>query len=150
VLADPRRADVRARLNRRVKGREPFRPFAAAVLRDRLPDWFEADLELPWMSLAVPVRAACRARVPAIVHADGSSRPQTVGAGDAPVFHDLIRRFEARTGVPMLLNTSFNRQAPIVCTAQAALDLFLETGLDRLCLGGAMIVRAGPGSEPPG
>jgi carbamoyltransferase len=143
LLADPRRADVRARLNDRIKWREPFRPFAAAVLRERLTDWFEADLDLPWMSMAVPVRASRRARVPAVVHADGTCRPQTVTASDAPRFHDLIQRFDALTGVPLLLNTSLNRQAPIVCTADAALQLFLATGLHRLCLGGAMIVRGG-------
>ncbi|MBK1699017.1 carbamoyltransferase family protein [Rhodovibrio salinarum] len=141
LLADPRRWDVRERLNQRIKRREAFRPFAAAVLRERMADWFEADLDLPWMSQAVPVRADRRALVPAIVHVDGTSRPQTVSASQTPQFHDLIRRFEERTGVPLLLNTSLNRQAPIVCTAGDALRLFLETGLHRLCLGGAMIVR---------
>jgi carbamoyltransferase len=143
LLADPRRADVRALLNARIKRREAFRPFAASVLRERLCDWFETEQDLPWMSMAVPVRPARRARVPAVVHADGTSRPQSVARADAPRFHDLIARFEALTGVPMLLNTSLNRQAPIVCSPADAVELFLETGLHRLCLGGAMIVRAG-------
>ncbi|MBK1670124.1 hypothetical protein CKO28_18985 [Rhodovibrio sodomensis] len=148
LLADPRRADVRALLNDRIKQRETFRPFAAAVLDARLAEWFDTDRldgaqDLRWMSMAVPVRPARRARVPAIVHADGSSRPQRVTAADAPRFHDLIVRFEALTGVPMLLNTSLNRQTPIVCTPGEALDLFLETGLHRLCVGGATVVRDG-------
>jgi carbamoyltransferase len=143
LLADPRRADVRALLNARIKRREAFRPFAASVLRERLCDWFETEQDLPWMSMAVPVRPARRAGVPAVVHADGTSRPQSVARADAPRFHDLIARFEALTGVPMLLNTSLNRQAPIVCSPADAVELFLETGLHRLCLGGAMIVRAG-------
>jgi len=141
LLADPRRADVRALLNQRIKRREPFRPFAASVLREAMADWFEVERDLPWMTMAVPVRAARRAQVPAVVHADGTSRPQTVTAREAPVLHDLIRRFEALTGVPMLLNTSLNRQAPMVRTAAEALDLFLDTGLDRLCLGRAMVRR---------
>ena len=127
LLAGPRRGDVG--------------PYAASVLREAMADWFEVERDLPWMTMAVPVRAARRAQVPAVVHADGTSRPQTVTAREAPVLHDLIRRFEALTGVPMLLNTSLNRQAPIVRTAAEALDLFLDTGLDRLCLGGAMVRR---------
>jgi carbamoyltransferase len=143
LLADPRCAEVRELLNDRVKRRESFRPFAPAVLREAMADWFEQALDLPWMAQAVTVRPDKRARVPAIVHADGSSRPQTVSPDDAPLFHDLIRRFHALTGVPMLLNTSLNRQAPIVCTPEQALDLFLETGIHRLCLGGATILRDG-------
>ena len=141
LLADPRRADVRELLNARIKRREAFRPFAAAVLREAMADWFDTDQDLPWMSMAVPVRAARRAQVPAVVHADGTCRPQSVSAAQAPLFHDLIARFARLTGVPMLLNTSLNRQAPIVCTPAEAVDLFLETGLHRLCVGGAMVVR---------
>ena len=105
LLADPRRSDVRALLNARIKRREDFRPFAASVLQERMADWFETgrgqgDLHLPWMTMAIPVRADRRARVPGVVHADGTSRPQSVAAGDAPIFHDLIRRFEALTGWP--------------------------------------------------
>ena len=141
LLADPRRADVRALLNCRIKRREAFRPFAASVLQEAMADWFETTQDLPWMSMAVRLRAGRRAQVPAVVHADGTCRPQSVSAAEAPRFHDLIARFAQLTGVPMLLNTSLNRQAPIVCTSAEALDLFLVTGLDRLCVGGAMLVR---------
>jgi carbamoyltransferase len=141
LLADPMRVDVRETLNARIKRREAFRPFAAAVLREAMADWFERDLDLPWMSMAVPVRADRRGQVPAVVHADGTCRPQSVSAEAAPVFHDLIARFAQLTGVPLVLNTSLNRQAPIVCTAAEAMDLFLATGLHRLCVGGAMLTR---------
>ncbi len=145
LLADPRRAEVRELLNSRIKRREAFRPFAAAVLQEAMADWFETDQDLAWMSMAVPVRAGRRAQVPAVVHADGTCRPQSVSAAEAPRFHDLIARFAQLTGVPLLLNTSLNRQAPIVCTAAEALDLFLASGLHRLCVGGAMLVRARAG-----
>jgi carbamoyltransferase len=115
------------------------------VLQEAMADWFETDQELPWMSMAVPVRAARRSQVPAVVHADGTCRPQSVSSAEAPRFHGLIARFAQLTGVPLLLNTSLNRQAPIVCTAAEALDLFLATGLHRLCLGGAMLVRGRAG-----
>jgi carbamoyltransferase len=111
------------------------------VLQEAMADWFETNQDLPWMSMAVRLRAGRGAQVPAVVHADGTCRPQSVSAAEAPRFHDLIARFAQLTGVPMLLNTSLNRQAPIVCTAAEALDLFLVTGLDRLCVGGAMLVR---------
>ena len=94
-LRHPARA--RALLTQRIKRREPFRPFAASVLREAMADWFEVERDLPWMTMAVPVRAARRAQVPAVVHADGTSRPQTVTAREAPVLHDLIRRFAVRT-----------------------------------------------------
>jgi carbamoyltransferase len=134
ILADPRRAETRERLNDRIKRRESFRPFAPSVLAERAADWFEGPAASPFMLLALPVRAARRSAVGAVTHADGSARLHTVDRAANPGLWDLIRAFEARTGVPMLLNTSFNDQQPIVNTPDEAIDCFLTAGLDLLVL----------------
>jgi carbamoyltransferase len=146
ILADPRRADVRELLNARIKRREAFRPFAPAVLRAHVGAWFEPDAggtppDVPWMTRVARVRADRRAAVPAAVHVDGTARLQTVAAADNPAFHALIARFHALTGVPLVLNTSFNVGAPIVRTAAEALDTFLATEMDLLCLGPYAVLR---------
>ncbi|HEX9792539.1 MAG TPA: carbamoyltransferase C-terminal domain-containing protein [Planctomycetota bacterium] len=144
LLADPRRAEMVAHLNEDVKQREDFRPFAPAVLAERADEWFEDPPDSPWMSFSAPVRAARRAQVPAVVHADGSARLQTVREQVAPDFHALLQAFEARTGVPMVLNTSFNAgPEPIVDSPQDALRTFHDTGIDVLFLEDRL-VRARP------
>ncbi len=134
ILADPRRSDMREVLNSRVKYREPFRPFAASVLAEHQAEWFEAAWESPFMSYAVDVREERRGEIPAVVHADGTCRIQTVDREASPDLHRVIEAFRARTGVPMLLNTSFNENEPIVCSPTDALDCFAGSKLDALAL----------------
>ncbi|MBI1203292.1 MAG: carbamoyltransferase [Rhodopseudomonas sp.] len=141
ILADPRRADMKAILNDKIKRRESFRPFAPSVLQEAVGDWFEDDAPVPFMSQVLPVRPDKRAFIPAVCHVDGTGRPQTVSARANPRFHRLIAAFRDLTGVPMLLNTSFNENEPIVNTPGEALDCFLRTRMDGLVLGDLAIDR---------
>jgi carbamoyltransferase len=141
IVCDPRRAEMKDVLNAKIKRREPFRPFAPAVLREELSAWFEADHDTPFMSEVLPVRSDQRARVPAITHVDGTGRPQTVARDACPLFHALIVAFREQTGVPMVLSTSFNENEPIVCRPREAIDCFLRTRMDVLVLGRTMISR---------
>ena len=141
ILCDPRRADMREVLNARIKRRETFRPFAPAVLRESVADWFETDADVPFMAQVLGIRPERRAQIPAVVHVDGTGRLQTVRRDSNPLFHTLIRAFAALTGVPMLLNTSFNEHEPIVCTPQEALGCFMRTGMDVLVMGGWVLRR---------
>jgi carbamoyltransferase len=150
IVCDPRRADMKQILNARIKRRESFRPFAPSVLDRAVGDWFEADADAPFMAQVFQVRATKRALIPAVVHVDGSGRPQTVRRAANPRFYALIEAFEALTGTPMVLNTSFNENEPIVCRPEEALDCFLRTRMDRLVLGDHVIERLGAdvGAEP--
>lgn len=141
ILADPRRADMKDILNARIKRREPFRPFAPAVLEEAANDWFENIAPVPFMSQVLPVRQDKRALIPAVTHVDGSARLQTVSRQTQPRFWQLIDEFRALTGVPMLLNTSFNENEPIVLSPRQALDCFLRTSMDVLVLGDTWIAR---------
>lgn len=141
ILADPRRADIRELLNVKVKLRERFRPFAPAVLAELASDWFERAVSVLFMGQVLPVRAEQRNRVPAIVHVDGTGRLQTVTADANPRFHALISAFASLTGVPILLNTSFNENEPIVCSSEEAIACFLRTRMDRLVIGNWVVQR---------
>ena len=141
ILADPRRADMREVLNRTVKLREPFRPFAPSVLDSALGDYFEDAAPDPFMTRVHRVRPDKRAVIPAVVHVDGTGRPHSVTRAANPRYWRLLSEFEKRTGVPVLLNTSFNEREPIVLDAAQALDCFLRTGLDVLVLGGTVVER---------
>jgi carbamoyltransferase len=141
ILCDPRRPDMKSLLNERIKRRESFRPFAPAILRAAVADWFEQDDDVPFMSQVFQVRVDKRALIPAVTHVDGSARLQTVRAEDNPRFHALIDAFRALTGVPLLLNTSFNENEPVVCRPQEALDCFLRTRMDMLVLGDWLVAR---------
>jgi len=144
ILADPRPKDMKDVLNRRVKRREGFRPFAPAVAVEEARAWFDTAHDSPFMLLAVPVRAEKQALVPAITHVDGSARLQTVAQEENALFHALIRAFGERTGVPMLLNTSFNvRGEPIVCTPREAVACFRSTDVDALVLGRFVVTKGG-------
>jgi carbamoyltransferase len=143
ILADPRRADSKARLNEAVKHREPFRPFAPSALLDRAGDYFASGYPSPVMLLVFDVLERRRSEVPAITHVDGTARVQTVSRDDNPVYWRLIKSFEELTGVPMVVNTSFNdNDEPIVCTPHDALKCFLKTNLDGLALGPFWIEKA--------
>jgi carbamoyltransferase len=135
ILCDPRRPQMKNILNARIKRREVFRPFAPAILREHVPDWFEQDADVPFMTQVFELRAERRRFVPAITHVDGSARLQTVQRDTNPLFWRLISAFYFLTGIPMVLNTSFNENEPIVCRPEEALDCFLRTHLDVLVLG---------------
>ncbi|MGH9933377.1 MAG: carbamoyltransferase C-terminal domain-containing protein, partial [Pyrinomonadaceae bacterium] len=145
ILANPDREETKDLLNRRVKFREPFRPFAPSVLIERASDIFEMTGASPYMLLVVPVRESWKKRVPAITHVDGTARVQTVDPETEPLFYKLISTFERKTGIPLVLNTSFNlRGMPIVESPYDALQCFLYTDMDSLYLGRFRIGRAEP------
>jgi carbamoyltransferase len=146
ILADPRNVATRDRVNR-LKGREAWRPLAPAVLAEHAHEYFALGQPSPHMLLAAQVTPMARQRVPATVHVDGTARPQTVTSEANPRLHALLRAFEARTGVPVLINTSFNAAGePIVCSPADAVRTFLATGLDLLVLGDLVAERP----ETPG
>jgi carbamoyltransferase len=122
-------------INARVKHREDFRPFAPAVLQERAHEFFEIDQPDPFMTIAPKVRPERADRIPAVVHADGTGRIQTVSHNANPRYYGLIAAFGKLTGVPVLLNTSFNRQEPIVARANEAVSCYLRTDLDMLVIG---------------
>jgi carbamoyltransferase len=163
ILGDPRSAAMQAEMNLRIKFREGFRPFAPSVLRERAAEWFELEGDSPYMLLVAPVRAerrlpvneaaarlwgierlnAPRSSIPAVTHVDYSARVQTVTADAHPAYHALLAAFEARTGCPVLVNTSFNvRGEPIVCTPEDAYRCFMRTHLDHLVLGPFLLAKA--------
>ena len=162
ILADPRSPAMQRQLNLKVKFREGFRPFAPAVLREKLGEWFEMDADSDYMSLVAPVakarlidapsgmadatglaRIGCaRSIIPAVTHVDGSARIQTVSRAGNPRFHALLSRFDALTGCPVLVNTSFNvRGEPIVCTPRDAFRCFMATDLDLLVIGNILLAK---------
>jgi carbamoyltransferase len=141
ILGDPRRADMKDILNLKIKRRESFRPFAPSVLREAVPEWFEQDGDVPFMMQVFQIRETQRARIPAVTHVDGSGRLQTVSRDTNPRYYKLIEAFRDQSGVPMVLNTSFNENEPVVCKPAEALDCFLRTKMDVLVLGNWMVRR---------
>ena len=141
ILADPRRPDMKELLNAKIKRRESFRPFAPSILEEAVSDWFEESDTVPFMMKVYQFRDAKRALVPAVVHVDGSGRLQTVSKSTNARYHRLITSFSHLTGVPLVLNTSFNENEPIVCRPQEALDCFLRTNMDVLVMGDVMLIR---------
>lgn len=142
ILGDPRRADMKDILNLKIKRRESFRPFAPSVLAEAVPDWFTQSDDVPFMMQVYPIRPERRAQIPAVCHVDGSGRLQTVSAKTNPRYHRLISAFAQKTDVPMLLNTSFNENEPVVCLPHEALACFLRTKMDVLVLGDWFITRS--------
>ncbi len=142
ILCDPRRADMKAILNAKIKRRESFRPFAPSVLAEAVGEWFEEDDAVPFMMQVFQIREEKRAQIPAVTHVDGSGRLQTVYRHTNPRYYRLIECFRDLTGVPMVLNTSFNENEPVVCRPEEALDCFLRTKMDVLCLGTTVISRS--------
>jgi carbamoyltransferase len=141
ILADPRRADMREIINTRIKFRERFRPFAPSVLEERFGEYFVGAVPDPFMLQVYPVRPEKRAEVPAITHVDGSGRLQTVSERSNPRYWKLIAAFDRISGVPMVLNTSFNENEPIVLEPREALDCFLRTHMDVLVMGRHVLER---------
>jgi carbamoyltransferase len=149
LLADPRREDMRELINAKVKLREPFRPFAPAVLEERAKEFFQIDGPSPFMQFTVPVLPSAKGLIPAVVHVDGTARVQTVDQNSNPRFRGLLQAFDRETGVPVLLNTSFNVHEPIVCSPQDAVMCFQRTAVDWLVLGRLLARRpqAAPQAE---
>jgi carbamoyltransferase len=142
ILADPRRADMRDVINQKIKFRERFRPFAPSILTEAVDEYFEGAVHDPFMLQVYPVRPEMRGIIPAVTHVDGSGRLQTVSEESDPRYWALIRAFAARTGVPVLLNTSFNENEPIVEQPQQALDCFLRTDMDVLAMGRHILLKS--------
>lgn len=142
IIGDPRRADMKGILNAKIKRRESFRPFAPSILAECVSEWFEEDDDVPFMMQVFQIREEKRSQIPAVTHVDGSGRLQTVRQATNPLYHALISAFREITGVPMVLNTSFNENEPVVCKPEEALDCFLRTNMDVLVLGSVMIVRS--------
>jgi carbamoyltransferase len=142
IVADPRRPEMKEILNQRIKHREIFRPFAPSILAESTGAWFEKSHPSPFMTLAYSVRPEKRDKIPAPTHVDGTGRLQTVTREANPRYWSLIKAFEKLTGVPVVLNTSFNDNEPIVCRPEEALDCFQRTQMDALVLGDFLITRS--------
>lgn len=147
ILADPRDPEMKERINAKVKRREPFRPFAPSVLEEEAAAYFEMSglASSPFMLFTVPVRAGQRASIPAVTHVDGTARIQTVCRRANPLFWELISKFKGLTGIPLVLNTSFNiRNEPIVCSPDDAIRCFLSTDIDCLAIGRYVVEKQVP------
>jgi carbamoyltransferase len=142
IVCDPRRADMKDILNHKIKRRESFRPFAPSVLREAVGAWFETDYDVPFMLQVYQIRESKRAQIPAVTHVNGSGRLQSVTEEQNPRYYRLIEAFRDLTGIPIVLNTSFNENEPVVNTPHEALDCFLRTKMDLLVMGNLMIERA--------
>jgi carbamoyltransferase len=147
ILCDPRRADMKAILNAKIKRRESFRPFAPSVLDEAVTEWFEEDDPVPFMMQVFQIRKERRTQIPAVTHVDGSGRLQTVYRHTNPRYYRLIECFRDLTGVPMVLNTSFNENEPVVCRPEEALECFLRTEMDALVIGDFVLLRSMRGRE---
>ena len=143
ILADPRRPEMKNVLNARIKHRESFRPFAPSIIEEATSEYFEQSEPSPFMTMTYRVRSEKQKLIPASTHVDGTGRLQTVNRVQHPLFWQLIKEFEHLTNIPVLLNTSFNENEPIVCDPEQALECFLRSGLDVVVLGPYVIERAG-------
>jgi carbamoyltransferase len=139
ILADPRRSDMKDILNARIKHREPFRPFAPSVLLEATGDYFDQGYPDPFMIKVYNVLPEKRSVIPAVTHVDGTGRLQTVERQANLRYWQVIKEFENITGVPVILNTSFNENEPIVCTPQEAIDCFVRTKMDALVIGNCVV-----------
>jgi carbamoyltransferase len=141
IVCDPRRADMKDILNHKIKRRESFRPFAPSILREAVGEWFETDYDVPFMLQVYQIREEKRAQIPAVTHVNGSGRLQSVTEAQNPRYYHLIQAFRDLTGIPIVLNTSFNENEPVVNNPAEALDCFLRTKMDLLVMGDLMIQR---------
>ena len=141
IICDPRRPDMKDILNIKIKRRESFRPFAPSILREDVKSWFEENYDVPFMGQVFQIKKDKRNQIPAITHVDGSGRLQTVHIKTNPRYYNLINQFKKKTGVPIILNTSFNENEPVVCFPDEALETFLRTKMDWLVLGNWVVKR---------
>lgn len=147
ILAHPGMPDMKDTLNARIKHREWFRPFAPSILAEYQSDYFEHGHPTPFMLHVYKIRPDKRERLCAVNHVDNTGRLQTVSHEENPLYYDLIKAFQRRTGLPVLLNTSFNENEPIVCRPEEAIDCFVRTKMDVLCLGAYLVLKSGQRSE---
>jgi carbamoyltransferase len=146
ILADARNPENKDVVNLKIKFRESFRPFAPSVLEEKIGEYFEIDRPSPYMLLVAPVREGKRV-IPSVTHVDHSARIQSISRGQNALYYDLIREFESRTGVPVIINTSFNvRGEPIVCSPEDAYRCFMRTHMDYLAMGPYLLDKK---SQPP-
>ncbi len=148
IIADPRREDAKEILNLKIKRRESFRPFAPSILKEEVKNWFELDEPVPFMEKVFPIKMDKRAEIPAVTHADGSGRLQTVDKVYSKRYHELISAFFKETGVPILLNTSFNENEPIVNAPVEAIHCFLRTNMDMLVMENILVESRERSSGP--
>lgn len=141
IIVDPRRTDAKDLLNAKIKRRESFRPFAPSIMKEYVSEYFEITDNVPFMEKVFPIRKEKHAEIPAVTHVDGTGRLQTVDEENNPRYYNLIKAFNAKTNVPILLNTSFNENEPIVNTPKEALDCFLRTKMDMLVLENIVVER---------
>ena len=141
ILADPRRNDAKDLLNAKIKRRESFRPFAPSILEDYVSEYFEKTDRVPFMEKVFQIKKEKRDSIPAVTHVDGSGRLQSVNKEVSPRYYALIDAFRVKSGVPILLNTSFNENEPIVNSPEHALDCYLRTSMDMLVLENCVISR---------
>jgi carbamoyltransferase len=141
IIADPRRADAKEILNTKIKRRESFRPFAPSILKEYVGDYFEITGEVPFMEKVYPIKKEKQAIIPAVTHVDGTGRLQTVDEKISPRYYGLIEAFRKKTGIPILVNTSFNENEPIVNHPAEALDCFLRTNMDMLAMENILVTR---------
>ena len=141
ILADPRLVNMKQILNSKIKLREGFRPFAPSILDHEVRNWFEKNHEVPFMSFVFKIKEEKKKYVPAITHVNGTGRLQSVNIKNNKLYYNLINCFFKKTNIPMLLNTSFNENEPIVCTPREAIECFLRTKMDVLVLENYIIKR---------
>jgi carbamoyltransferase len=149
LLADPRREDIREVINAKVKLREPFRPFAPSVLQEYADQYFDCATPSPFMLFTVPVLGSAKGLLPGVTHLDGTARVQTVDRESNPRYRALLEAFHRRTGVPILLNTSFNVNEPIVCTPQDAVRCFVRTQVEWLVMGNLLVRKPTAAKREP-
>jgi carbamoyltransferase len=141
ILADPTRPNMKEVINAKIKRRESFRPFAPSILQPAVSTYFEQDVFSPFMMHVVKLRPEWREKLPAITHVDGTGRLQSIARDTNPLYYELIESFGKLSGIPIVLNTSFNENEPIVDTPEQAMSCFLRTGLDAICLGRYLVVK---------
>ena len=141
IIVDPRRDDAKALLNEKIKKRESFRPFAPSIIKEAVEEYFEQTDSVPFMEKVFQIKKEKHEVIPAVTHVDGTGRLQTVEQQDNPRYYQLIKRFGEKSGVPIVLNTSFNENEPIVNLPEHALDCFLRTKMDVLVLEDCVIER---------
>ena len=142
IICDPRNPNIKDLLNSKIKNRELFRPFAPSILAESVNDWFENNDEVPFMSKVHKIKKGKANLVPGVVHVDGTCRLQSVSKEYNPLYHSIIKKFKKITNIPMILNTSFNENEPIVCKPEHAIDCFLRTKMDSLYIEKYLIYRS--------
>ena len=141
ILANPAIATMKETINSKIKRRESFRPFAPSVLMEDVSTYFEQNVKSPFMMHVVKIREEWRERLPAITHVDGTGRLQSVDSESNPLYYKLIKAFKSKTGIGLVLNTSFNENEPVVDTPEQALNCFIRTDMDALCLGRYILLK---------